>query len=158
MDKKLVVCIIKHCKTIDKEIAYNRKLLKEWEEQYLEMKVTPSYSGGCGGSGDIRKPVEDMVLDVSDEAMEEIAQIKKEIGTLMEQKKEYSAMVSKLEYTQKAILSQFYMKGHSWTRIANTHNYSESGCRFIRDKALEKLEEWMESSEIFHKLVEEKFK
>lgn len=132
MERKQVVRIIKHCKMIDKEIAYNRKALKESTDQHRSSEAPEEVRG-------------------------KVEHIQRENEKLAARKQAYTEEVGKLDFVKKRILIQFYEEGRSWAHISLQQHYSESWCRAIRDEALDELGKHMETNEILNILAEEKF-
>ncbi len=156
MEREEVLYLIKYYKDIDKNIRFNNGIIKDYEDRYYSPTVTPSYSDGIHGKGGISTPVEDMVLSIPEEVQTHMRELKRHNRALLSEKSEFWSLLNQLDYTQKTLLYYFYIKGYSWEKIARELNYSESHCRTMRDKTLDKFGAILEDSEMMVKIMDKK--
>lgn len=158
MERENVVYIIKYFNDIDKNMKFNSGIIKGYEDSYYSPTVTPSYTGGIHGKGGISTPVETMVLSVPEEIEEHIKEIKGENLRFCEEKAEFLKELNNLEYLRKMVIHYFYLKGYSWVKISLKLNYSQSHCRYLRDKALEDFGAVLDGNEILLKILNRKIR
>lgn len=154
MEREQVIYIMKYYKDIDRNIKFNQRIIKEYEDVYYSPTVTPSYTGGIHGKGDISTPVERMILSIPQDIERHTNILKKEIQQYREEKIILSETLNRLDFVQKTVLYRFYVNGHSWAKIASELNYSQSNCRKLRDKALEALGVILNGNRIKIKILE----
>lgn len=156
MERDEVLYLIKYYTEIDKNLKFNNAIIKDYEDEYYSPTVTPSYTDGIHGKGDISTPVENMVLSIPENIQLYMNELKGHNSRLVAEKSEFWALISQLDYNPKNVIYLFYVKGYSWEKIARQLNYSQSHCRTMRDKAMAELGGILEGSEMMVKILARK--
>lgn len=147
MDRENVKKILKYYADIDGHIVWVRRGLKDYEDTYFGL-----HSSGIGGvpskTNKISNPTEAAVLNIPDSARAKADAWRAEIELLYSLQAEIFTEIGKLALVEKNIIVDFYIKKCQWVQISSRVHYSETQCKKIRNKALEKLGRLFEQNEV----------
>ena len=144
MDKEKVIEILDYYKEIDGEIAFYRRTLNDYEDQYYNTAGAIRYDGQPGGKNHISSPTENAALNIPDYVHEIMREYTERIDTLQRLKSQILQEVSRLKLKEKTIIFDYYIYGMKWEQVAERIHYSDRQCKNIRDAAVEKLAEKFE--------------
>lgn len=148
MEREKIIKILKYYNDIDGHIAFACSALEEYEDKYYGLHSGSSFGGIPSKLGKISNPTETVALNIPDSASKKMDELRTEIKQLGKLKAEILTEICKLPLVEKNILTYFYFKGFQWVQISKRVNYSETQCKKIRNKALEKLGGIFDKNEI----------
>lgn len=148
MERENVIKILKFYNDIDGHISFARSALKENEEMYYGLHGGSTFGSAAPKTNKISNPTETAVLNIPDSTSKFMSELRSEIERLNELKAAIFTEVCKLPLVEKNILTYFYFKGFQWVQISSRVHYSETQCKKIRNKALEKLGGFFEQNEL----------
>ena len=138
MEREDVKKILKFYNDIEGNIEFTRNWLRDFNDKYYGL-----HSSGGFGSGSktnrISNPTEAAVLNIPDSASRKADELSAQIERLDALQAAIFTEICKLDLVEKNIIVFFYIKGFQWVQISQRVNYSETQCKKIRNKALEKL-------------------
>lgn len=138
MEREDVKKILKFYNDIEGNIEFTRNWLRDFNDKYYGL-----HSSGGFGSGSktnrISNPTEAAVLNIPDSASRKADDLSAQIERLYALQAAIFTEICKLDLVEKNIIVFFYIKGFQWVQISQRVNYSETQCKKIRNKALEKL-------------------
>ena len=138
MEREDVKKILKFYNDIEGNIEFTRNWLRDFNDKYYGL-----HSSGGFGSGSktnrISNPTEAAVLNIPDSASRKADELSAQIERLYALQAAIFTEICKLDLVEKNIIVFFYIKGFQWVQISQRVNYSETQCKKIRNKALEKL-------------------
>lgn len=147
MEREKVKKIIKYYAEIDGHIAFARGALKDYEDRFYGL-----HSSGFGEitskTNRISNPTESAVLNIPDSASRKMDELQAEIERLYSLQAAIFTEICKLPLVEKTIIVDFYIKKRQWVQISSSVHYSETQCKKIRNKALEKLGGFFEQNEV----------
>lgn len=139
MEREKVIKILKYYNDIDGHIVFARSALEEYEDKYYGLHGGNPLGGIPSKSGNISNPTESAVLNIPDSASQKMNDLRAEIEHLGKLQAAILTELGKLPLLEKNILTYFYFNNFKWVQIAKRVNYSETQCKKIRNKALDKL-------------------
>ncbi len=139
MEREYVKQILKYCADIDGHIAFARSALKDYEDKYYGLHGGNPCGGISSNTNRISNPTEAAVLNIPDSASRKMDELRSEIEQLGKLQAAILTEICKLPLVEKNIITYFYFKGFQWVQISNRVHYSETQCKKIRNRALEKL-------------------
>ncbi|MCL2087641.1 MAG: hypothetical protein FWH05_08640 [Oscillospiraceae bacterium] len=142
MKREKVIRILKFCKGIDREIAYNKLRIKELQERLNNAGRSVSFVKMSGNKYNASDPTAALVLN-----SEYIKELCEKNDLLNNLKIEISQEVDKLNIVQKTIIYDFYIKGFPWAKIYTKIHYSDTQAKTHRKAGLEILGEYFEKNE-----------
>lgn len=148
MERENVIKILKFYNDIDGHISFARSALKENEEMYYGLHGGSTFGSAAPKTNKISNPTETAVLNIPEPTSRFMSELRSEIERLNELKAAIFAEICKLPLVEKNILTYFYFKGFQWVQISIRVHYSETQCKKIRNKALEKLGGFFEQNEL----------
>jgi len=148
MERENVKRIIKFYADIDGHIAFACSALKNYEDQYYGLHGGNPLEGVSVKTNKISNPTENAVLNIPDSASRKMEDLRSEIAELGNLQAAILTELCKLSLVEKNVLTYFYIKGMQWVQISRRVNYSETQCKKIRNKALEKLGGFFEQNEL----------
>lgn len=148
MERENVIKILKFYNDIDGHISFARSALKDNEEIYYGLHGGSTFGSAAPKTNKISNPTETAVLNIPDSASKIMSELRSKIERLGELKAAIFAELCKLPLIEKNILTYFYFKGFQWVQISSRVHYSETQCKKIRNKALEKLGVFFEQNEL----------
>lgn len=138
MEREDVKKILKFYNDIEGNIEFTRNWLRDFNDKYYGL-----HSSGGFGSGSktnrISNPTEAAVLNIPDSASRKADELSAQIERFYALQAAIFTEICKLDLVEKNIIVFFYIKGFQWVQISQRVNYSETQCKKIRNKALEKL-------------------
>lgn len=146
MDKEKVIEILDYYKEIDGEIAFYRRTLTDYENQYYNTMGAIVSDGMPHGKNHISRIVENAALNIPDYVREIMKDYAERVETLQRLKSQILQEVSRLKLKEKTIIFDYYIYGMKWERVAERIHYSDRQCKNIRDAAVEKLAERFENN------------
>lgn len=146
MDKQKVIEILDYYKEIDGEIAFYRRTLTDYENQYYNTMGAIASDGQPHGKYHISRIVENAALNIPDYVREIMKDYSERIETLQRLKSQILQEVSRLKLKEKTIIFDYYIYGMKWEQVAERIHYSDRQCKNIRDAAVEKLAERFENN------------
>ncbi|GHU42242.1 hypothetical protein FACS1894111_05850 [Clostridia bacterium] len=139
MEREQAKKILIFCRSIEGEMSYNRKRLREYEEAYY----TRSGRGGIDGMPKSKyktsSPTEITAMNIPDSASGKMRDLRIRIEQLADLKAEIMKELDRLTLTQKSILHDFYILGMQWVQISERIHYSGTQCKKIRNRAIDNL-------------------
>lgn len=148
MERENVIKILKFYNDIDGHIAFARSALKDNEEIYYGLHGGSTFGSAAPKTNKISNPTETAVLNIPDSTSRFMSELRSEIEQLGELKTAIFTELCNLPLVEKNILTYFYIKGFQWVQISSRVHYSETQCKKIRNKALEKLGGFFEQNEL----------
>ncbi len=148
MERENVIKILKYYNDINGHIAFDRSVLEEYEDKYYGLHGGNPLDGIPSKSNKISNPTETAALNIPDSANQTMDILRTKIKQHEKLQAEILTELCKLPLVEKNILTYFYFKGFQWARISKLVNYSETQCKKIRNKALEKLGGFFDKNEI----------
>lgn len=139
MERENVIKILKYYSDIDGHIVFARSVLEEYEDKYYGLHSGNPLEGIPSKSNKISNPTESAVLNIPDSASQKMNDLRAEIELLGKLQTAILTEIGKLPLLEKNILTYFYFNNFKWVQIAKRVNYSETQCKKIRNKALDKL-------------------
>ncbi len=139
MEREKVIKILKYYNDIDGHIAFARSALGDYEDKYYGLHGGNPLEGIPSKTNRISNPTEAAVLNIPDSASKKMEELRTEIKQFGKLQAAILTEVCKLPLVEKNILTYFYFKRFQWVQISRRINYSETQCKKIRNKALEKL-------------------
>lgn len=139
MERYKVTQILKFYNDIDGHIAFARSALEEYEDKYYGLHGGNLFGGIPSKSNKISNPTEAAALNIPDSARQTMNKLNSEIEQLERLEAAILTELCKLPLLEKNILTYFYFNNFKWVQIAKRVNYSETQCKKIRNKALDKL-------------------
>lgn len=139
MERETVKQILVFFKTIDNEIAYNARIVADYEEQYYSVSGGRLMDGMPKSKYKISNPTESTVLNIPDSVSAHMRELNAEINGLGKLKKAVLSELNKLPFLQKSIIYDFYIQGFQWVQISGRIHYSPTQCKNIRNRGLDKL-------------------
>ena len=139
MDREKVKQILIFFSDIDGRIAFNAQLINDMEDKYYSLNSGRRQDGMPKAKHRTSNPTESAALNIPKAASEAIRQWQDENERLSKLKAAIAWELSRLPQAQRAVIYDFYVRGHKWARIARRLNYSERQCQNIRDNALDRL-------------------
>lgn len=146
MDKEKVIEILDCYKEIDGEIAFYRRTLTDYENQYYNTMGAIVSDGMPHGKNYISRIVENAALNIPDYVREIMKDYAERIEKLQRLKSQILQEVSRLKLKEKTIIFDYYIYGMKWEQVAERIHYSDRQCKNIRDTAVEKLAERFENN------------
>lgn len=147
MERENVKKIIKYYAEIDGHIVWVRRGLKDYEDTFLGL-----HSSGLGGAlsktNKISNPTESAVLNIPDSVRAKVDAWQAEIKQLYSLQAAISTEICKLEFVEKNIIVDFYIKKRQWVQISSSVHYSATQCKKIRNRALDKLSSFFERNDV----------
>lgn len=147
MERGEVIKIIKYYAEIDGHIAWVRRGLKGYEDTYFGL-----HSSGFGGvpskTNKISNPTEAAVLNIPDSVRAKVDTWRADIERLCSLQAAISTEICKLPLVEKNIIVDFYIKKRQWVQISSNVHYSETQCKKIRNRALDKLSSFFERNPV----------
>ena len=147
MEREKVVKILKYYNDIDGDIHFVRLALNDYEEMFYGLHGGNTFGSGATKTNKISNPTEAAALNIPDSTSEFMSVLRSKIERLNKLKAEIFTELCKLPLVEKNILTYFYFKGFQWVQISSRVHYSETQCKNIRNKALEKLGGFFEQNE-----------
>ena len=148
MKRDKVIQILKFYNDIDGHIAFARSALEDYTDKYYGLHGGNSFGNIPSKTNKISNPTESAALNIPDSASHTMDILRTEIKQLGKLQSEILTEICKLPLVEKNILTYFYFKGFQWVQISKRVNYSETQCKKIRNKALEKLGVFFDKNEI----------
>lgn len=148
MDKEKVIEILDYYKEIDGEIAFYRRTLTDYENQYYNTMGAIASDGMPHGKNHISRIVENAALNIPDYVREIMKDYAERVETLQRLKSQILQEVSRLKLKEKTIIFNYYIYGMKWEQVAERIHYSDRQCKNIRDAAVEKLAERFENNAV----------
>lgn len=146
MDKEKVIEILDYYKEIDGEIAFYRRTLTDYENQYYNTMSAIVSDGMPHGKNHISRIVENAALNIPYYVREIMKDYAERVETLQRLKSQILQEVSRLKLKEKTIIFDYYIYGMKWEQVAERIHYSDRQCKNIRDAAVEKLAERFENN------------
>lgn len=148
MERENVIKILRFYNDIDGHIAFARSALKDSEEMYYGLHGGSTFGSAAPKTNRISNPTETTVLNIPDSASKKMSELRSQIERLGEVQAAILTEICKLPLIEKSILTYFYFKGLQWVQISSRVHYSETQCKKIRNKALDKLGGFFEQNEV----------
>ncbi len=148
MERENVIRILKFCNDIDGHIAFDRSALKNYTDKYYGLHSGEPFGGISSKTNRISNPTEAAVLNIPDSASRKMDELRSEIGQLENLQAAILTELCKLPLIEKNVLTYFYFKGMQWVQISRRVNYSETQCKKIRNRGLEKLGGFFDQNEL----------
>jgi len=148
MERENVIRILKFCNDIDGHIAFDRSALKNYTDKYYGLHGGNPFGGIPSKTNRISNPTEAAVLNIPDSASRKMDELRSEIGQLENLQAAILTELCKLPLIEKNVLTYFYFKGMQWVQISSRVNYSETQCKKIRNRGLEKLGGYFDQNEL----------
>ena len=153
MEREKVIKILKFYSDIDGHIAFARSALEDCEEIYYGLHGGNLLGSAPQKTNKISNPTETTVLNIPDSASQEMSDLRSQIERLGKIQAAILAELCKLPLVEKNILTYFYVKGFQWVQISSRVHYSETQCKKIRNKAIEKLGGFFEQNELVKNFI-----
>lgn len=150
MERENVIKILKYYTDIDGHLVFVRRGVKNFEETYYGLHCS-GLGGAPSKTNKISNPTESAVLNVPDSVREKVDAWRAEIKQLYSLQAEIYTEICKLALVEKNIIVDFYIKKCQWVQISSRVHYSETQCKKIRNKALDKLGGFFEQNEVVKK-------
>lgn len=147
MERENVKKILKYCADIDGLIVWVRRGLKDYEDKFYGLHSS-GFGGALSKTNKISNPTEAAVLNVPDSVREKVDAWRTEIKQLYSLQAAIFTEIGKLTLVEKNIIVDFYIKKCQWVQISSRVHYSETQCKKIRNKALEKLGGFFDQNEV----------
>lgn len=148
MERENVIKILKFYNDIDGHIAFARSALEDYEETYYGLHGGNPFGSAAPKTNRISKPTEAAALNIPDSISEKTTELRAEIERLYRLQAEIFSEIFKLPLIEKTVIDDFYIKKRQWVQISRQIHYSETQCKKIRNKALEKLGGFFEQNEV----------
>lgn len=148
MEKDKVVSILNFFKTIDEEIQFNNREIREIEETYYNPLKAVDMDGMPHAKGGFSSTTETAALNVPDSARDSLEELQRQNENLRAVKREILREMNAIGYTYKAVLYDFYVKGFQWVRISEQIHYSPRQCQNFRDIGIELLSKRFTKNEV----------
>lgn len=148
MEKEKVVSILNFFSTIDEEIQFNNREIREIEETYYNPLKAVNMDGLPHGKGGFSSATETAALNVPDSARDSLEELQQQNERLREVKREILREMGAIGFTYKAVLYDFYVKGFQWVRISEQIHYSPRQCQNFRDIGIELLSKRFEKNKV----------
>lgn len=137
MTIKDTIRILNKYKDINNSINLNIKELKNIElEYYIKQTAEENINIKTNRISNI---TEKLALNIPKHIQEQRKYLEEQIKTQEEFKKEVYKKVNELDYTEKLIITEFYINKKRWQKISQEAHYSIRQCKNIRIIALKKL-------------------
>lgn len=146
MNKERSIKILKYFNDIDGHIDFTRRVLREYEDKYYGLHSGNPSEGATSKTNRISNPTETAALNIPDIASEKMNELCFGIEQLRKLQTEILTEICKLPLVEKNIITYFYLKGFQWVQISMRVNFSETQCKKIRNRALEKLGGYFEEN------------
>ncbi len=147
MEREKVIKILKFYGDIDGHIAFARSVLAGYDDEYYGLHSGNSFGNISTKTNRISNPTEAAVLNIPDYISREMSEARSLIERLTALKAAILAEICKLPLAEKSIITYFYFKGLKWLQISRLMHYSETHCKRVRNKALEKLGVFFDQNE-----------
>lgn len=138
MERENVKKILKFYNDIEGNIDFARNWLRDFNDKYYGLHSSGGFGGGSK-TNRISDPTEAAVLNIPDSARRKADDLTAQIERLYTLQAAIFTEICKLELVEKNIIVFFYIKGFQWVQISSRVHYSETQCKKIRNRALEKL-------------------
>jgi len=157
MERETVIKILLFCRDIDKEIALNKRILRDFEHRYYN-----SIGGGMTFNGTtksrykITNITESAALNIPDSVNVVMRKLQKQNEQLYKLKDEILQGINALPYPQNDIIYDFYIQGFQWIKISAKVHYGETQCKNVRNYALDNLVELFSKKKLIKNLLLER--
>lgn len=139
MERYKVIQILNFCNDIDGHIAFDRSALGDYTDKYYDLRGGISFGDILLKTNRISNPTESAVMNIPDSVRRKMDELNSEIERLERLQVAILTELCKLPLLEKNILTYFYLNNFKWVQIAKRVHYSETQCKKIRNKALDKL-------------------
>lgn len=151
MEREKVIKILRYYNDIDGHIAFARSVLEDYEDKYYGLHGGNPLEGIPSKAGNISNPTEAAVMNIPVSASRKMDELNSEIAKLERLEAAILTEICKLPLLEKNVLTYFYLNSFKWVQIAKRVNYSETQCKKIRNKALDKLGVLFDQNELIKK-------
>lgn len=148
MEREKVKQILKFYNDIDGHIAFARSALRDYTDRFYGLHSGNSFGQISSKTNRISNPTESTVLNIPDSASQKMDELRAEIKQLEKLQAAILTEICKLPLIEKNVITYFYFKGIQWVQISMRVNYSETQCKKIRNKGLEKLGVFFDKNEL----------
>lgn len=139
MDKAKAIKILEFYRTIDKDVQFNKRIIKDLEDRYYPSIGVAKIDGLPKSKGNTSSPVEAIVLNVPETVYNTLKELEAQNKRLCKLKTEILKEINTLRHVSRVIIVAFYIEEQQWAQITGQVHYSERQCKNIRDNALELL-------------------
>lgn len=148
MERANVIKILKFYNDIDGHIDFARSTLENYFDTYYGLHGINPFGGIPSKTNRISNPTESAAINIPDSASRKMNELHTEIEQLGKLQSAILTEICKLPLVEKNILTYFYFKGYQWVQISSRVHYSETQCKNLRNKALDKLGGFFEQNEV----------
>ena len=139
MERIAVVDILSFYREIDGNIQWNKRVLRNIEDEYYNTIGGGTMDGMPHGNSGISDPTANTAINIPKDISEEVREISERLEKLPNLKIAILQELSKLPLLEKSILYDFYISNFSWVRISGRVHYSVTQCKKIRNRGLDSL-------------------